>query len=74
MWKAYVPLNIIAYLGFMIYYHYTKRYDLKKNWKVLIYIPIIIFLLVSPTLIYNYSNYKHNNDIVFYQKFKLNPG
>ncbi len=66
MWKAYVPILIIPYLGFILYYAYTKRFDLKKEYKTIIYILIIIFLLASPTVVYNYSNTKHNGVPTFF--------
>jgi 4-amino-4-deoxy-L-arabinose transferase-like glycosyltransferase len=65
MWKAYVAILLIPYVGMIVYYHYTKRFDIKKNWKRIFWMLIIIGLLVSPTLVYNYSNYKHNGVVDF---------
>lgn len=65
MWKAYVAILLIPYLGFILYYHKTKRFDVKKNYKLIILILIIIFALVAPTFVYNYSNYKHNGVVDF---------
>ena len=65
MWKAYVAILLIPYLGLIFYYHYTKKFDAKKNYKVLLLSLAIIFMLVTPTLVYNYLNYKHNGVVDF---------
>lgn len=70
MWKAYTPIFMIPYLGIVFYYYKTKRFDLKKHYKTFIWIFLIIFLLVTPTVVYNYSNYKHNDlPTFFFAKF-----
>ncbi len=66
MWKAYVPILIVPYLGIILYFNYTKRFDIKKNYKILIYALVIIFLLCLPTLVYNYLNFKHNGLPTFF--------
>jgi len=65
MWKAYVAILLVPYLGMIVYYHLKKSFDMKKNWKKILWMLIIIGLLVSPTLVYNYSNYKHNGVVDF---------
>lgn len=74
MWKAYVAILLVPYIGFMIYYAYTKRFALRKNSKILIWVAVIIGLMVSPTFIYDYSNYKHNELTTFMTaKFLVTP-
>lgn len=65
MWKAYVAILLVPYLGFIWYYHRTKRFDAKKNWKFIALLLAIILILVTPTFVYNYSNYKHNKVVDF---------
>lgn len=65
MWKAYVAILLVPYLGMIWYYNHTKRFQIKDKWKTIIYMLLIIGLLVSPTFVYNYSNYKHNQVVDF---------
>lgn len=68
--KAYMPLLAFPYVCFILYYHYTKRFNIFQNYKTLIVIPIIILLIVSPTIVYNYLNYQHNEvSTFFFTKF-----
>ncbi len=71
MWKAYVPVLLIPYFGLIYYHHRSKRFDYKVNRKTLIYMLIIMFLLITPTLTYNYLNYKYNGvtDFLFVTQF-----
>ncbi len=66
MWKAYIPLFIIPYIGLIIYFNKTNRFNLKKHLKTFFYIILIIGLLVMPVLSYNYLNYKHNQVPTFF--------
>ena len=66
MWKAYVPVLIVPYLGLIAYYAYTKRFNLKKDYRMVIYALLLIFLLCMPTLAYNYLNFKHNGVPTFF--------
>jgi hypothetical protein len=86
MWKMYVPILIIPYIGMIIYFsHFRKKnlktfedlnkenkneFDYKKHIKTFIWMLIILFLLLTPTLAYNYLNYKHNEvTTMFFCKF-----
>ncbi len=66
MWKVYVPILIVPYAGFLIYYNYNKKFAIKKNLKTLAIMGIAILLAISPVMVYNYSNYKHNNVTTFF--------
>jgi len=74
MWKAYLAVLVIPYFGLIFYYTRTKRFDLHKNYKILIWMVLIIGLMVSPTFVYEYSNYKHNEVTTFmFAKFLISP-
>lgn len=66
MIKIYVAVLIIPYLGMILYYNKTKKFEIKKNVRTLIYIALIMFLIVSPTLVYNYLNFKYNGVPTFF--------
>ncbi len=66
MWKAYVPLFILPYVGFILYYHRKKNFNINEHRKTFLYTFLIIALLVTPTLAYNYLNYKHNQVPTFF--------
>jgi hypothetical protein len=66
MWKAYVPILIVPYFGMIAYYAYKKRFNLKKDYRLVIYALLIIFLLCMPTLAYNFLNFKHNGVPTFF--------
>lgn len=65
MWKAYVAVLLIPYVGFIWYYHKTKRLHFSEKLKTFLIVVGIILVLVSPTLVYNYINYRHNNVVDF---------
>jgi 4-amino-4-deoxy-L-arabinose transferase-like glycosyltransferase len=70
MWKAYVPILVVPWAGFILYYHMKGKYNLWKNYKVILWCGVIVVLLVSPVLVYNYSNIKHNDvPTFFFAKF-----
>ncbi|MFA6023152.1 MAG: glycosyltransferase family 39 protein [Candidatus Pacearchaeota archaeon] len=66
MWKAYTPLTFLAYVGMIYYYHHKGKFNIKKNWKLLAGILAIILIMVTPVLVYNYSNYHHNQVPTFF--------
>lgn len=66
MWKAYVPILMVPYIGLILYHIYQKKLDIKKNWKIILVALAIIALLCSPVLVYNYLNYAHNDVPTFF--------
>jgi len=65
MWKAYLAVLLLPYVGFYIYYNYKNSKLTKESFKKLAIVAGIIVLLVSPVFVYNYSNYKHNGVVDF---------
>lgn len=65
MWKAYLAVLMIPYIGLIVYYKYKEKIKFKNYYKKILPLIFIIILLVSPTLVYNYLNYKHNGVVDF---------
>ncbi len=66
MWKIYVPILGIAYFGMIAYYHLVGKWNIQKNLKVIGLIFLILTLVCSPLLVYNYLNYQENGVTTFF--------
>lgn len=65
MWKAYVPILIVPYVGLMLLYAKLGKFEISKNYKLIFFMIAIVFITISPNLVYNYLNYKHNGVVDF---------